>query len=226
MQSLKEQYEEMSPDRLRDLLANAVLEPDARLLCEQVLCKKLGVEKLEPKAGHMIQDGGLSKNGRVNSFLVQQEVDVSRLFAVVVLANTIAQAITDYREFLLLDSITVNFGIPLGLIVGVGLWRRRSWARKVLLGCLWLAFGFLIAATTSALEPQDGSVYSTDATLGVSGTTVQDISPLSAIAAQIIYLPIIWTVLLVAHSPKFREETSGTRADSRKSAETRISSAT
>ena len=64
MQTLREQYEAMSPDRLRDLLKNAVLEPDVKRLCEQVLREKPGTENSALDTEQNLPDNPLSARGR------------------------------------------------------------------------------------------------------------------------------------------------------------------
>ena len=64
MSTLRDQYKEMSPDRLRDLLSNAVLEPDAKRLCEQVLNEKCGTELKDSDINQNSTSNPLSANGR------------------------------------------------------------------------------------------------------------------------------------------------------------------
>ena len=133
----------------------------------------------------------------MNGFLIKHQVDVSRALAVLALATALEETVKMLQEWIA-GNVTLNLGILLALVVGFGLWNRRPWSRKIVIVCSWLALGLLVGSTIWVLVD-----------MHIGGRAAADASPLQTIGTFLIYLPILWILLLVAHSPRFREEVSG-----------------
>ena len=152
------------------------------------------------------------KMNAIDRFLRKHEVDVGRSLAVLFFAGAVMAFYTMAGQVIAstripFDSngpifgITLNFGAPIYIILGLGLWRHKSWSRTLLLVFVWLAAGVLTLMLLAIPFTEPGRVK-----LVIGSQTIRNPSVWTAIIYGILVAPLYAFLLGVLHSKKAQEE--------------------
>jgi hypothetical protein len=136
-------------------------------------------------------------------FLRRHDIDVGRSFAVCGLMTTFIQLCGVVGDFFN-GNISINLGVPIGVIVAIGLWKHKSWARFVTLVGSWLAVLFLSVLTVLIVLGVPGNY-----TLTFGSTVIKHPTSLQAVVFFFLLAPVAFVLLGALHSGKARDEFLG-----------------
>ena len=98
--------------------------------------------------------------------------------------------------------LSINIGPIFTIWFSCALWGRRSWIRKLLIGVGWLAVVAFVGVGIKI-------IFFGDVTLTLDGTKIAEPTSFQYIFVFVVAVPILTLMMMIFHSPKFREEVSG-----------------
>lgn len=137
---------------------------------------------------------------KIDSFLRSHDIDVGRTFAICGLLTVFVQICSVVGD-LLVGRLSINLGIPFGVIVALGLWGHKPWARIIAIVCFWLATIFLSVLVVLIFVGAPG-----DYSLTFGTTVFRHPNPWQASVFGMLMLPMAYLALSALHSGKAREE--------------------
>lgn len=135
----------------------------------------------------------------INDFLKHHQVDVSRSLAVLAFSGAVTDTMAMVSQPAFTGTFTLNFGPIITVWIGCALWTRRSWARKLMIVIGWIAAFCVVGATVKV-------AFFGDMTLTFYGTKVEKPTAAQYISLLVAAAPVVYFLLRVFHSEKFREE--------------------
>jgi len=146
------------------------------------------------------QPFGINPQPMIDNFLREHEVDVGRFLAAGSFIGALSR-LFDVVGALLDGRIDLDFGVLIGVIVGIGLWQHRAWARMLVLVITWLAAGFCAVLVVLVIVGTRMNV-----TLTFGSTVLRQPTPLQGMVFGCMAFPLATLVLVVLNSGKVREE--------------------
>jgi len=148
----------------------------------------------------------------VDRFLRRHEVDVGKSLAVLFFAGAVIAFYTMAVQLIAsiqipfvsngpIFGITFDFGAPLYIILGIGLWRHKSWSRTLL-----LVFGWLSAAIFTLMLLAIPFIGTAHVTFKIGSEAIKNPPVWKAIVLGILTVPLYVFLLGVLHSKKAQEE--------------------
>jgi len=127
-------------------------------------------------------------------------VDIGKSLAVLSFAGAVL-SIFDFVGMLFVGCIAINLLALVGIVLGIGLWRHRSWAHTLLLVIAW---GSVIVATSIVFTV----VYrgSDHVKLSMGRTVIDHPQPWQFCVFALMLAPLLWFFLGALHSEKARTE--------------------
>ena len=135
----------------------------------------------------------------INEFLKHHRVDVGRSLAVLAFSGAVTDTMAMIVRPAFTDTFTLNFGPIIAVWIGCALWKRRPWARKLLIGFGWVAAFCAVGATIKVR-------FFGDIPLTFYGTTVAKPTVWQYVSLLVVAAPLVYVLLRIFHSEKFREE--------------------
>ena len=136
----------------------------------------------------------------IDTFLRRHDVDVGKSLGLLVLAKTL-DAFWLMLGQLLAGSVNIVLTIPIGLLVGVALWRHVPWSRTLLLVCGWA--GVSLFSLILFVIPFVGTSH---LNLEVGTFVIKNPKLWQVYAFAVIAAPFVWFLLGVLHSEKAQSE--------------------
>lgn len=148
----------------------------------------------------------------VDRFLRRHEVDVGKSLAVLFFAGSVMKVYSMAAQVLASAQIpfdpsgrnfdiTFDFGAPLGIVLGIALWRHKSWSRTLLLFGVWFAAGLFTLMLLAI--PFTGTA---NMTLMIGSEAIKNPPVWKVIAFGILMAPLFALSLGVLYSEKVKEE--------------------
>lgn len=136
----------------------------------------------------------------IDQFLREHDVDVGRFLAAISFSGALTR-LFDVVGALLAGRINLDFGVLIGVVVGIGLWHHKSWARVLIIVITWLVAVFIVLLIALVFTGSNLNV-----TIAFGSTSFTHPTPLQGIVFGSMALPVAAVVLFVLNSDKVREE--------------------
>jgi hypothetical protein len=136
----------------------------------------------------------------IDSFLSEHDVDVGKSLAVLSFAAAV-WSIFDFVGMLFVGHISINLSTLTGIVLGIALWRHRSWARTLLIVLVWLAAIGSVTVLFDVLKYGAGGVK-----LSIGRIIVNHPQPWHFYVIGLMTAPLLGLSLGVLHSAKARAE--------------------
>ncbi len=136
----------------------------------------------------------------VDAFLVRNGVDVGKCFGLLFIVGSL-EAFSEIIAYSLLGQLNLNFGAPLGLWIGIALWRHRPWSLLLLIVLSWLVAGIFVVVLLAA--PVMGTA---NLTFKVGDLVINPPPLWQAYAFAAFVLPFLWFILMALHSRTAKAE--------------------
>ena len=127
-------------------------------------------------------------------------MDVGKSLGLLALAKTL-DAFWLMLGQLLAGSANIVLTLPIGLLVGIALWRHASWSRTLLLVCGWA--GVVLFSAILLVIPFVGTSH---LNLEVGKCVIKNPELWQVYVFAVIAAPFVWLLLGVLHSEKARAE--------------------
>ncbi len=136
----------------------------------------------------------------LDAFLLRHDVDVGRGIGLLVIAGAV-EAFFKIIAHILVGKLDLNVGVPLGIWIGIALWRHEPWSRTLLVIVCWAATAFFVVILVGA--PFIGTAK---LTLKLGDAVIKNPPLWQIYASTVLFSPFLWFSLVILYSEKAKSE--------------------